>query len=134
VAQRERLRLRHPSEEAEGAADEHGNGRRSKIRSHIEQVFDHQKARMGLFVRTIGIASATMKIGMANLAYNITRYVWHEKKAAAAWPADQAEAISACRNVAAPRSIIAGSIAPKSDALTNPSVMRCVRLAPAWKN
>jgi len=60
------------------------NGRRSKIRSRIEHVFAHQKARMGLFVRTIGIARATMKIGMANLAYNITRYVWHEKKAAAA--------------------------------------------------
>jgi len=60
------------------------NGRRSKIRSHIEHVFAHQKARMGLFVRTIGIARATMKIGMANLAYNITRYVWHEKKEAAA--------------------------------------------------
>jgi IS5 family transposase len=60
------------------------NGRRSKIRSHIEHVFAHQKARMGLFVRTIGIARATMKIGMANLAYNITRYVWHEKRAAAA--------------------------------------------------
>jgi len=26
-----------------------------------------------------------MKIGMANLPYNITRYVWHEKRAAAAW-------------------------------------------------
>ena len=58
------------------------NGRRSKIRSHIEHVFAHQKARMGLFVRTIGIARATMKIGMANLAYNISRYVWHEKTAA----------------------------------------------------
>jgi IS5 family transposase len=60
------------------------NGRRSKIRSRIEYVFAHQKARMGLFVRTIGIARATMKIGMANLVYNITRYVWHEKRAASA--------------------------------------------------
>jgi len=60
------------------------HGRRSRIRSRIEHVFAHQKARMGLFVRTIGIARATMKIGMANLAYNITRYAWHEKKAAAA--------------------------------------------------
>ncbi len=57
------------------------NGRRSKIRSRIEHVFAHQKARMELFVRTIGIARATMKIGLANLAYNITRYVWHEKRA-----------------------------------------------------
>ncbi|EEY24727.1 predicted protein [Brucella sp. F5/99] len=37
---------------------------------------------MGMFVRTIGIARAAMKIGMVNLAYNISRYVWHEKKAA----------------------------------------------------
>lgn len=35
-------------------------------------------------MRTIGIARATMKIGMANFTYNITRYVWHEKKATAA--------------------------------------------------
>ena len=60
------------------------NGRRSKIRSRIEHVFAHQKSRMGMFVRTIGIARATMKIGMVNLAYNISRYVGHEKKAASA--------------------------------------------------
>ena len=60
------------------------NGRRSKIRSRVEHVFAHQKSRMGMFVRTIGIARATMKIGMINLAYNISRYVWHEKKAAIA--------------------------------------------------
>ncbi len=35
------------------------NGRRSKIRAFIEHVFAHQKSRMGLFVRTIGIARAT---------------------------------------------------------------------------
>lgn len=60
------------------------NGRRSKVRAHIEHVFARQKARLGLFVRTIGIARATMKIRMANLTYNITRYVWHEKRAASA--------------------------------------------------
>jgi len=30
---------------------------------------------MGLFVRTIGIARARTKIGMANLAYNLTRFI-----------------------------------------------------------
>lgn len=54
------------------------NGRRSKIRATVEHVFAHQKARMGLFVRTIGIARARTKIGMVNLAYNLTRYVWHQ--------------------------------------------------------
>ncbi|QTN99571.1 hypothetical protein J8E27_09100 [Brucella sp. 458] len=56
------------------------NGRRSKIRSHVEHVLAHQKSRMGMFVRTIGIARATAKIGTVNLAYNITPYVWPVKK------------------------------------------------------
>jgi IS5 family transposase len=54
------------------------NAARSKIRARIEHVFAHQKRRMGMFVRTIGMARATFKIGMANLAYNFTRFVWHE--------------------------------------------------------
>jgi len=39
---------------------------------------------MGLIVRTIGIARARVKIGMANLAYNIRRFVWLRAKYAAA--------------------------------------------------
>ena len=54
------------------------NGRRSKVRSAIEHVFARQKGPMGLFVRTIGIVRARAKIGIANLAYNLMRYVWHE--------------------------------------------------------
>jgi hypothetical protein len=75
---------RHPPEKAERTTDERSDSAgqwRSKIRSRIEHVFAHQKARMGLFVRTIGIARAMIKIGIANLAYNITLYVWHEKRA-----------------------------------------------------
>jgi len=60
------------------------NARRSQVRAFIEHVFAHQKARMGLFVRTIGITRARAKIGMANLAYNLTRYVWHEGRSAPA--------------------------------------------------
>jgi hypothetical protein len=37
-------------------------------------VFAEQKDRMGLFIRTIGIARATTTIGMANLVYNIKRF------------------------------------------------------------
>ena len=33
---------------------------------------------MGLFVRTIGQARAKVKIGMANLAWNLRRFVWLE--------------------------------------------------------
>ncbi len=52
------------------------NGRRSKVRAFVEHVFARQKGPMALFIRTIGIARATMKIGMANLAYNFQRLVW----------------------------------------------------------
>ena len=42
---------------------------KSKIRSRVEHAFAEQKDRMELFIRTIGIARATTKIGMANLVY-----------------------------------------------------------------
>jgi hypothetical protein len=44
----------------------------------VEHVFARQKHRMSLFIRTIGIARARIKIGMANLAYNFQRMVWLE--------------------------------------------------------
>jgi hypothetical protein len=52
------------------------NARKSMVRSRIEHVFAHQKGLMGLAVHTIGIARAEVKIGLANLAYNIRRLVW----------------------------------------------------------
>jgi hypothetical protein len=39
---------------------------------------------MGLIVRTIGIARARIKIGMANLAYNFQRLAWFEGRTAPA--------------------------------------------------
>lgn len=65
-------------------ATSRANGRRSKIRAFIEHVFAQQKSRMGLFVRTIGMARATTKIGMVNLAYNLTRFVWQQGRSAPA--------------------------------------------------
>lgn len=35
---------------------------------------------MKLVIRTIGIGRAKAKIGMANIAYNMLRYVFHEAK------------------------------------------------------
>ena len=52
------------------------NAQKSKVRSAVEHVFAHQKGMMGLFVRTIGLARARLKIGLANLAYNMRRFVW----------------------------------------------------------
>ena len=52
------------------------NGAKSKVRSAVEHVFARQKGPMGLVVRTIGIARATVKIGLANIVYNMKRAVW----------------------------------------------------------
>jgi hypothetical protein len=55
--------------------------RRSRKSARVEHVFAEQKDRMGLFIRTIGIARATTKIGMANLVYNIKRFIFLRKVA-----------------------------------------------------
>jgi len=60
------------------------NARKSAVRAHIEHVFAEQKARMGLFVRTIGLARATTKIGLANLVHNMRRLLWLERQPALA--------------------------------------------------
>ncbi|MXP66089.1 IS5 family transposase [Roseomonas sp. M0104] len=60
------------------------NAARARICSSIEHVFAAQKHRMVLFVRTIGLARAPVKIGMANLAYNFTRLAWLSARTAPA--------------------------------------------------
>jgi IS5 family transposase len=60
------------------------NATKSAIRAPIEHVFAEQKHRMGLFVRTIGLARATTRIGLANLAYNMRRLLWPERQPALA--------------------------------------------------
>ena len=52
------------------------NGRKSKVRAAVEHVFAQQKGPMGFFIRTIGLARATTKIGLTNLVYNMKRMVW----------------------------------------------------------
>ena len=52
------------------------NAIKSKVRSGVEHVFAVQKDKMEVFIRTMGIARATIKIGMANLVYNMRRYVY----------------------------------------------------------
>jgi len=52
------------------------NGRKSAVRAAVEHVFARQKGPMGLYIRTIGLARARTKIGLANLVYNMKRLVW----------------------------------------------------------
>ena len=57
------------------------NARKSAVRSKVEHVFAHQKGPMAIIIRTIGIARAKVKIGLANLAYNMRRLVWLHRRA-----------------------------------------------------
>ncbi len=52
------------------------NARKSKVRAGVEHVFARQKGPMGLVIRTIGLARAKVKIGLANLTYNMKRMLW----------------------------------------------------------
>jgi transposase, IS5 family len=52
------------------------NGRKSRVRAAVEHVFARQKGPMGLFIRTIGIARARTKIGLANIVFNMKRVLW----------------------------------------------------------
>ena len=52
------------------------NGRKSKDRAKVEHVFAHQKARMGLTIRTVGLARAKAAVTMANMTYNMGRLRW----------------------------------------------------------
>ena len=55
------------------------NSKTSKVGSQVELVFALHEDRMDLFIRPISIARATMKIGMANLVYNIKRLLFLER-------------------------------------------------------
>ena len=61
-----------------------GNATRARVRAKVEHVFAAQKRRLGLIVRTVGIARATTKIMLANLAYNMRRLAWFEGQTAPA--------------------------------------------------
>ncbi|MFT8355627.1 MAG: hypothetical protein ABF617_13695, partial [Gluconobacter japonicus] len=60
------------------------NAGKSVIRSRVEHVFADQKSQTGLFVRTVGITRATMRIGLANIVYNMRRFLFLERLNASA--------------------------------------------------
>jgi IS5 family transposase len=60
------------------------NAEKSKVRSRVEHVFGHEKGPMALVIRTISLARARVKIGLANLVYNMKRFRWLEEQRAAA--------------------------------------------------
>lgn len=77
---RSQVHRRKPKGRAMAPHIRRGDASRSKVRAAVEHVFAQQKGAMGLFVRTIGLARAKVKIGMADLVYNIRRLVWQERR------------------------------------------------------
>jgi len=89
------------------------NARKSAVRAAVEHVFARQKGPMGLFIRTIGIARARTKIGLADLLYNMQRMVWLTHQIALASAARSAATISAAAEaVRTPIAEITRSAAP----------------------
>ena len=60
------------------------NAGKSVIRSRVEHVFADQKSQTGLLIRTVGITRATMRIGLANIVYNMRRFLFLERLSASA--------------------------------------------------
>ena len=60
------------------------NAGKSIIRSRVEHVFADQKSQTWLLVRTVGITRATMRIGLANIIYNMRHFLFLERISAAA--------------------------------------------------
>ncbi len=60
------------------------NAKKSAVRAHVEHPFAHQKGPMGLVIRTIGLARATATITLTNMAFNMKRWCWLERRAAPA--------------------------------------------------
>jgi IS5 family transposase len=73
---RSRIHRKKPKGKPMPANMARANGRKSKVRASVEHVFAHEKGPMGLVVRTIGLARARVKIGLANLVYNMKRALW----------------------------------------------------------
>ena len=76
-----RIHRKKPKGRPMPARTARANATKSTVRARVEHVFARQKDQMALFIRTVGIARAEAKITLANLAYNIDRLIFHERRA-----------------------------------------------------
>ena len=79
---RSQIHRKKPRGKAMPKATGRANAKKSTIRARVEHVFAHQKQRLGLLIRNIGLARAEAKMTLANLAYNFDRLVFHERRKA----------------------------------------------------
>lgn len=71
-----RIHRKKPNGKPMSRATAQANAKKSTVRCRVEHVFAELKSRMGLVVRTIGIARAEATITLANMAYNMKRWVF----------------------------------------------------------
>jgi hypothetical protein len=60
------------------------NVRKSAVRAAIEHPFAHQTGPMKLVIRAIGLARAEAAMTLANMAYNMKRWCWLDRRSATA--------------------------------------------------
>lgn len=77
---RSRIHRKKPNGRAMSERTRKANMKKAKVRARVEHIFAQQKSRMGLFIRTIGLKRAEAKIGLANIAFNIGRLIFHEQR------------------------------------------------------
>ena len=58
-----------------------GTATRAWVRVAVEHVFAAQTCRLGLVIRSVGLARARARLGLANLVTNMRRLVWFETRA-----------------------------------------------------
>ncbi len=80
ISKTSRIHRKKPAGRPMKRATEQSNARKSKVRCHVEHVFAELKSPMGLEVRTIGIACAEATITIANMAFNMKRWVFLEAR------------------------------------------------------
>jgi len=78
----------HPPQEArrqvDAQADGQGECQKTKVRARVDHVFAHQKDRMRLFIRSVGLKRAEATVAMANIASNLGRWRWWGTRIASA--------------------------------------------------
>ena len=74
------MQTKKPKGRAMSDRQRFANAKLSGVRSKVEHVFGRQKSKFGMNIRTIGIDRARIKLGLINLAYNMCRYLFHERR------------------------------------------------------
>lgn len=80
ISKTSRIHRKKPRGKPMSQATSKANAKKSKVRCHVEHAFAELKSRMGLVVRTIGIARAEAVITLANMAYNMKRWVFLDSR------------------------------------------------------